>query len=164
MNESLENTVEVRGGGRVGLQGFNLKLFEEITADLLISCKETNKLMTYSELPALPDTHTRELISSSIKVNPIFKEKIEVEVQLPSEQGVPPPEWPFSAMPLDAGVRLAKNNTSRETGKLPGMRAVKKEWQLRSLIQCVLAMLPSSAFGIPDGSEEKKIRIVDFAG
>jgi hypothetical protein len=159
MKKSLENTVEVRGGGRVGLQGFNLKLFEEITADLLVSCKPC-----YSELPALPDTHTRELISSSIKVNPIFKEKIEVEVQLPSEQGVPPPEWPFSAMPLDAGVRLAKNNTSRETGKLPGMRAVKKEWQLRSLIQCVLAMLPYSAFGIPDGSEEKKIRIVDFAG
>ena len=159
MDESLAKHPKSNGGGRVGLQGFKLKLFEEITADLLVSCKPT-----YSKLPALPDNQTRELLSSSIQANPIFKEKIEVEVHLPSEQGVPPPEWPFSAMPLDAGVRLTKNKTSRKTGKLPGMRAVKKEWQLKSLIQCVLAMLPSSAFGIPDGTEEKKIRIVDFAG
>jgi len=144
----------------MGSQGIRLKRFEEITADLLTSCKPA-----YSKLPARPDNHARDIISSSIKANPVFKQKLDAEITIASEEGVPAPEWPFSAMPLDAGVRLNKNNTSHKTGKLPGMRAVKKEWQLKSLIQCTLAMLPSSAFGTPDGSEEgKKIRIVDFAG
>ena len=146
----------------MGVQGVRLKKFEEAVADILAheSC-----VPNYLPLPSLPNADIRELVSSSIQANPIFKSKIEAETSRHVEDDTPPPEWPFSILPLDAGVRSkAKNDRSRSTGKLPGMKAVKKEWQLKSLIQCVLAMLPSSAFGAANGSEEKKIRIVDFAG
>jgi hypothetical protein len=157
MSESLN---KIHAGGRMGSQGIRLKRFEEITADLLKYCKPA-----YSKLPVFSDSHARDIISSSIQINPIFKQKIDAEINNALEEGVPASEWPFSAMPFHAGVRRNKNNTSHMAGKLPGMRAVKKEWQLKSLIQCTLAMLPLSAFGTPDGSEEgKKIRIVDFAG
>ena len=77
---------------------------------------------------------------------------------------IPDPVWPFDILPRDAGVRSKydddhsniKNNHSyngpAEPGKLSGMRAVKKEWQLASMIQCAVAMLPSQAFGLQDNA------------
>jgi hypothetical protein len=132
---------------RKGIHGVNLKKFEEVVADILPSCRPS-----YTTMPPLIDPDTRAIISSSVQVNPVFKKKIEDESKKFNDL-----VWPFSILPLDAGCRTG-------TGKLQGMRAVKKEWQIKSLIQCVLAMLPPSAFGIPDVSNQKKIRIVDFAG
>jgi hypothetical protein len=101
------------------------------------------------------------------------------------EHGIVPPEWPFNSLPLDASIRSNINYPTRSGVKsLPGadttigptrhgMRAVRKEWQLKSLMQCVMSMLPSSAFGGPLVSkkgegcllvQENKLRIVDFAG
>eukprot|EP00557_Chaetoceros_sp_GSL56_P003402 CAMPEP_0176501730 /NCGR_PEP_ID=MMETSP0200_2-20121128/14333_1 /TAXON_ID=947934 /ORGANISM="Chaetoceros sp., Strain GSL56" /LENGTH=563 /DNA_ID=CAMNT_0017900669 /DNA_START=901 /DNA_END=2588 /DNA_ORIENTATION=- len=100
-----------------------------------------------------------------------------------------PSEWPFDSLPFDArvisytnGSSTRNNQTStnvvesasdlpimKATTTLHGMRAVRKEWQLKSLMQCVLSMLPPSIFepllSIEDeGCVQEKLRIVDFAG
>jgi len=65
---------------------------------------------------------------------------------LPSSSGK---EWPFDCLPPAARV------TGDKPGKLKGARAVRKEGQLRSLLRCVVAMLPEEY----DGAT-----IVDFCG
>lgn len=100
-----------------------------------------------------------------------------------------PSEWPFDSLPFDARVISSTNDSSRRNNQTStnavesasdfpilkgtttphGMRAVRKEWQLKSLIQCVVSMLPPSTFGpnlsIKDeGYVQEKLRIVDFAG
>mmetsp|Transcript_12282 Transcript_12282/g.26040 ORF Transcript_12282/g.26040 Transcript_12282/m.26040 type:complete len:533 (+) Transcript_12282:73-1671(+) len=76
---------------------------------------------------------------------------------------VQPPCWPFNILPPAACPRLG--------GRLSGRRARKKEGQLSSMIRCVLAMLPDSAFGRrEEGGKDAAdissgmIRLVDFAG
>lgn len=149
---TTENTLPTRNGVR-------LRLFEQVVGELLPKVRPT-----YSKLPAI-DEEVKQIITSSVQENEIFAEKMKEDTNIKWKEEKEP-EWPFAAMPLDAGVRHTSNSTNtRTTGKLKGMRAVKKEWQLRSLIQCVLAMLPQSALGQPDeDNETRKIRIVDFAG
>ena len=142
---------------RQGIHGVQLKKFEEVVADILPSVKPE-----YSMLPPLVNVDVRNVISNTVSANSIFRKKVEDERNnfkgyLGRDKDIPPPEWPFNILPLDAGCRI-------DPGKLPGIRAVKKEYQVKSLIQCVLAMIPLSAFGALKPSNEKKIRIVDFAG
>lgn len=58
--------------------------------------------------------------------------------------------WPFDVLPQIARVQ----GTCK--GQLQGIRAIRKEHQLRSLLQCIVAMLPDSDTG--------KYTIVDFGG
>mmetsp|Transcript_22155 Transcript_22155/g.33731 ORF Transcript_22155/g.33731 Transcript_22155/m.33731 type:complete len:638 (-) Transcript_22155:145-2058(-) len=169
---------------RVGIQGVRLKKFEQVVADIL---PHPECVPRYFPLPSLPSQSDRDLISLAVKTNSIFQEKVDNpelhykddfdgDVKKKNDQTkfqnpTPPPEWPFSAIPQDAGVRESSRDKNRSSGKLAGMRAVKKEWQLRSLIQCVLAMLPSSSLGRKDEDEDehsesrvKRIKIIDFAG
>lgn len=70
--------------------------------------------------------------------------------QLPPTPSPVTNEWPFDILPPAARV------TGREPGKLKGARAVRKEGQLRSLLQCIVAMLPSD--------KRTAATIVDFCG
>ena len=69
--------------------------------------------------------------------------------QLPPLPPAASEEWPFDCLPTAARV------TGDELGKLRGARATRKEGQLRSLLRCVMAMLP-------DNNDEAVI--VDFCG
>lgn len=176
------NNMSRTESARTGVQGIKLKKFEEIVADILPLCTPM-----YSPLPGPPDATIRGLISSSILENPVFRQKMTLEqndnyngsdcegcMSTKDEDAVPAPEWPFDSLPYEAGVRCAGSRCSRNssdssivTGKINGIRAVRKEWQLKSIMQCVLSMLPLYAFGPAfdqQDSGEKKLRIVDFAG
>ena len=167
---------------KMGVHGVRLKKFEEVVADILPSCRPT-----YVPLPPPIDQGTKRIIEDSVLVNKIFEEKIVHEKlqRLKQKEGegegesvseskrrnddIPDPVWPFDILPRDAGVRSKydddhsniKNNHSyngpAEPGKLSGMRAVKKEWQLASMIQCAMAMLPSQAFGLQDNAMSENI-------
>lgn len=60
-------------------------------------------------------------------------------------------DWPFDTNSLPSAAHV----TGDEPGKLKGARATRKEGQLRSMLTCVLAMLPK---------EKKGATIVDFCG
>lgn len=61
-------------------------------------------------------------------------------------------EWPFHLLPQEARVM------GNCRGQLQGIRAVRKENQIRCMIQCVLAMMNL------ENHDQEKVEIVDFGG
>lgn len=59
-------------------------------------------------------------------------------------------DWPFDCVPSAARV------TGDEPGKLTGIRAVRKEGQIRSMLRCIVPMLPTQ--------QTQQTTIVDFCG
>ena len=145
-----------------------MKYFEKVVADILSSSRpRINKdaVPTYYPLPDLPPKDILDLINSSIDHGP--------ERGVNDENStIPEPFWPFNVLPAAGCVRSSSMDRPQPLGKLSGMRAVRKEGQLRSLIQCVLAMIPTESFLATakaksphdTSKQENRIKIVDFAG
>ncbi len=166
---------------RLGIRGVQLKKFEEVVCD----CIHGGLIPNYFPLPNLPNKAKSALIASGVEqyhTEPIPKQNDNsdsCDENTNSTTTIPPCPWPFSILPSAVNVRIDNssatkrsnnndddNNNVTTLGKLSGMRAVRKEWQLRSMIQCLLAMLPSDALGPLSESDDKeeKIKIIDFAG
>jgi len=158
---------------RIGIQGVRLKKYEEVVSD----CIEKVLLPTYFSLPKHPSPEKIDLISYALvkqssheSSNSLLPDTCQEGDSLVSSKNeeIPSPEWPFNILPEAACIRALPGpiDVDRPSGKLSGMRAVKKEWQIRSIIQCLLAMLPDSAFGpiTEPFVSEAKIKIVDFGG
>jgi hypothetical protein len=156
-----------------------MKYFEEVVADILSSSPphiNRDAVPTYYPIPDLPPKDVLDLINSSIDHNTDIMALSQTERGDNEENStIPAPVWPFNILPSAGCVRSCSSDRSEPLGKLSGMRAVRKEGQLRSLIQCVLAMMPTQSFLVPveacsphdekDVSKEgKRIQIVDFAG
>jgi len=178
--EVTDATIKQSSTTRKSLHGVLLKNFEQVVADILTSSSSKvneNVVPRYLPLPALPKSKL-DFISSSIIHKSCKTAKIDNEHSITNDnatvkqqkQQLPPTEWPFTILPYAACVR--SSTTKKEEcmqsllGKLSGLRAIRKEHQLRSIIQCVLAMLPYTAFGPENDTkqQENRIKIVDFAG
>ena len=159
---------------RIGIHGVRLKKFEEVVEEILkkmfLSKSSSHRswkdlVPFYLPIPQLPD---EEMLPT------VDRDKCILEPERPSTESIieerngdndiPTPKWPFNELPYAACVRKSTYDLKNKLGKLKGLRAVRKEEQLSSLIQCILAMLPASSIGDSSYDEEKRIRIVDFAG
>jgi hypothetical protein len=154
---------------RVGVQGVRLKKFEEIVCDCI---KEVTP--KYLPLPNLPNDQRLRLIASGVQRCPtvavasVTKDETKLNNYYLINEGVMPAlEWPFTILHPAAHVRMPScydDDQTSNLGKLSGMKAVRKEWQLRSMIQCLMNMLPIHVLGPDDNDKQERIKIVDFAG
>ena len=152
---------------RVGIQGVHLKKYEQVVCD----CLNGGVIPNYFPLPNLPNQERMDLIQKGLQYYNHCN-------SIDSCTNLPLIPWPFNILHPAVCVRhvnLNNNNNnnkndcnSKVTGKLSGMRAIRKEWQLCSMIQCLLAMIPSQALGAIENvnsiDKERRINIVDFAG
>lgn len=164
---------------RIGIQGIRLKKFEEVVCDCLNSGIRPN----YFPLPQLSNGERKALIEKGVQLSPYHwsstcSEESDENLNDHNEtkQKIPPLPWPFNILHPAVGVReiIHSNhnnmlqNSIQTLGKLSGMRAARKEWQLCSMIQCLLAILPAQALGSKDvnssSNDGDRIKIVDFAG
>ena len=156
----------------------------------------TNILPKYVPLPSLPNDEIIRLISSSLvsdyhdiastinttvtpSPNTVTTEHENVKKKKQCNNNNKS-KWPFDILPESVCLRhpVMNNGSSREggnnNGKPTGDRAIRKEGQIISLLRCIFAMLPLSAFGPPDNDNNNnssnnnnnndRIRIIDFAG
>ena len=154
------------GRTRIGVQGIRLKKFEEVVCDCI-----TNRTVIprYVPLPNAPSPQTLKLITQAVTCSSWSGESFSKtgdnnnsresnsstsNSTAKNHDNIQPPSFPFDILPLAACVRLPNNKNNfrpsyeRYTlGKLSGIRALRKEWQLSSMIQCLLAMLPTNALG-----------------
>ena len=119
---------------KVGKQGVRLRKYEEIVGDLLGSVTPS-----FVPLPPLPDHETISIINDNIQ------NKRNDKLNKDEEQ------WPFDVLPRSK-VGESSDQVKRE----------RKFGQLRSLIRCVLSMIPKHE--LQENGSFKRIRIVDFAG
>lgn len=124
-------------GFQLDCNGVRLKHFERVLTDLLPVVRPD-----YVCLPSPRNLSPKEEIDEN-----------ELDPSIPME-------WPFSQLP--ASARVFGNNP----GQLPNKRrADRKEGQLRSMLRCILHLIPSSAMEKVDRPNNKvPFTIVDFGG
>lgn len=154
---------------RIGVHGVRLKKFEEVVEEILkkmfLSQTWKDLVPSYLPIPQLPDEEMLPSVNHNKYILELEQSSTGSIIEEKSgDNDIPTPKWPFNKLPYAACVRKSIYDLNNKLGKLKGFRAVRKEEQLSSLIQCILAMLPPSSIGDSSYDEEKRIRIVDFAG
>ena len=147
--------------GPVSHHGVQLKHYEQVVANLLSSVESEP---CYVRLPSLiTSTTTTTTTTTSLSIPPPVVSKIDGKHHDSSNNEEiihddDDSDWPFSDLPKSA--RVAGNHPN-------SIRANRKEDQLKSMLSCILRLIPKETTEAADGRGEgtkAATTIVDFGG
>lgn len=156
LNDSCKSKV-LEKGVVVGVNGVHLKRFERVLVNVLPHIQPA-----YVKLPVPPSIFTRDLSSANAGTFCCIHTERDSDTDAQKSKSS---DWPYDRLPPAARV----------WGSLPGQlnnrtRADRKEQQVRSILSCVFALIPTSTLSLSNDNQKEIVNfknsfsIVDMGG